>query len=103
MDGHTNASIGGRKVGGRPPCASLPEPPPPCNPSRRDSVLPPEVEARVSIEAGATFGWFKYVGAKGVSLGVDHFGASAPAPILYEKYGLTPDNVVATAKSLLKK
>lgn len=102
MAARMRRSGGGKLVAGL-RAQACPNPPPPCNPSRRDSVLPPEVEARVSIEAGATFGWFKYVGAKGVSLGVDHFGASAPAPILYEKYGLTPDNVVATAKSLLKK
>jgi transketolase len=63
------------------------------------SVLPPAVKARVSIEAGSTMGWHKYVGDAGVAIGVDGFGASAPAPIIYEKYGITKDAVVKAAKS----
>ena len=55
----------------------------------RNSVLLPDVKARVSVEAGSTFGWHKYVGDKGLCIGIDEFGASAPAPILYEKYGIT--------------
>lgn len=55
----------------------------------KDSVLPPEVTARVSVEAGSTFGWQKWVGGKGESIGIDEFGASAPGPLLYEKYGIT--------------
>lgn len=66
----------------------------------RNSVLPPDVEARVSIEAGTTFGWSKYVGTRGKAIGVDHFGASAPAPILYKKYGITKDAVVEAANAL---
>lgn len=54
-----------------------------------DSVLPPEVTARVSVEAGSTYGWQKWVGGKGKSIGIDEFGASAPGPLLYEKYGIT--------------
>ena len=57
--------------------------------SYKDSVLPPEVTARVSVEAGSTFGWQKWVGAKGECIGIDEFGASAPGPLLYEKYGIT--------------
>ena len=57
--------------------------------SYRNSVLPPEVTARVSVEAGSTFGWQKWVGQKGASIGIDEFGASAPGPLLYEKYGIT--------------
>lgn len=53
----------------------------------RDSVLPPSVTARVSVEAGSTFGWEKWVGQKGESVGINEFGASAPGPLLYEKYG----------------
>jgi len=53
------------------------------------------VRARVSIEAGTTFGWREIIGDAGVSIGVDKFGASAPAGVLYEKYGLTADAVVA--------
>jgi transketolase len=67
--------------------------------SYKDSVLTPGVP-KVSVEAGSTFGWQKYVGEKGVCIGVDDFGASAPAPILYEKYGITVDAVVNAAKSI---
>ena len=65
------------------------------------SVLPPEVTARVSIEAGVTLGWSRYVGDRGVSIGVDRFGASAPYQIIYEHYGLTADKVAEAAKGLL--
>lgn len=65
--------------------------------SYQDSVLIPGVP-KVSIEAGSTQGWHKYVD---LPVGVDEFGASAPAPILAEKYGLTADAVVKAAKSLL--
>ncbi len=68
----------------------------------RNSVLPPDVTARVSIEAGTTFGWSKFLGTHGKAIGVDHFGASAPAPILYKKYGITKDAVVEAAQSLMK-
>lgn len=61
----------------------------PCLPAQdeayRNSVLPPEVTARVSVEAGSTFGWEKWVGGKGKSIGINEFGASAPGPLLYEK------------------
>ena len=64
-------------------------------------MLPPDVTARVSIEAGTTFGWSKFLGTHGKAIGVDHFGASAPAPILYKKYGITKDAVVEAAQSLM--
>ena len=67
--------------------------------SYKDSVLIPGVP-RVSVEAGSTMGWHKYVGDSGKAIGVDEFGASAPAPILYEKYGITVDAVVDAAKSI---
>jgi transketolase len=57
--------------------------------------------AQVSVEAGATFGWERYTGQKGKTIGVDRFGASAPAPILYEKFGITKAAAVEAAKSLL--
>lgn len=66
----------------------------------KESVLPAAVTARVSIEAGSTFGWEKYVGPKGKAIGIDRFGASAPAGKIYKEFGLTPENVVAVAKSL---
>jgi len=59
----------------------------------RDEVLPPAVTARVSIEAGVTFGWERYVGPGGASIGVDRFGASAPYERIYEELGLTPQAV----------
>jgi transketolase len=55
----------------------------------------------VSVEAGSTFGWEKYIGQKGKAIGVDRFGASAPANILYQKFGITKDAAVEAAKSLL--
>ncbi|GBG76005.1 hypothetical protein CBR_g21246 [Chara braunii] len=67
----------------------------------RNSVLHPEVTARVSVEASSTFGWHKYVGPAGKCIGVDGFGASAPGPVLYEKFGFTVPNVVATVKSVM--
>jgi transketolase len=69
--------------------------------SYRESVLPPEVKTRVSIEAGSTFGWDRYVGPAGAAIGIDHFGASAPAKVLYREFGITADNMVATALRLL--
>ena len=67
----------------------------------RDSVLPPQVKARVSIEAAIPLGWERYVGTEGVAIGVPHFGASAPADVLYEKFGLTSQRVVEEATHLL--
>jgi len=67
----------------------------------RDKVLPPAVRKRVVIEAGATLGWYKYVGLDGKVIGRDNFGASAPAKDLYKHFGFTTENVYATAKGLL--
>jgi transketolase len=69
----------------------------------RDSVLPPSVTARVSIEMASTFGWDRYVGPKGKSVGMHSFGASAPLKDLLKKFGFEPENVVAAAKQLLGK
>ncbi|GAB4390059.1 MAG: transketolase [Thermodesulfovibrionales bacterium] len=68
----------------------------------RDEVLPPDVEARLAVEAGATLGWHKYVGLKGSVLGLDRFGASAPGGVLFEKFGFTPQNIVKRATALLR-
>ena len=65
------------------------------------TVLPPEVSCRVSIEAGATLGWEGHVGAEGVALGVDRFGASAPYMQIYQQYGLTPGHVADAVSGLL--
>ena len=67
----------------------------------RDSVLPPAVTRRISIEAGVTDGWYKYVGLQGKALGINRFGASAPGPVCMEKFGMTVANVVQAARSLL--
>jgi transketolase len=69
--------------------------------SYRDEVLPPAVTARVSIEAGATFGWERWLGTEGHAIGLDHFGASAPAERLFEEFGFDVDDVVAAASNLL--
>lgn len=60
----------------------------------RETILPSSITVRVSIEAGATQGWHRYVGDKGLTLGIDHFGASAPYQKLYQEFGLTADQVV---------
>jgi transketolase len=67
----------------------------------RESVLPKSVTARVSIEAASTFGWREWVGERGATIGVDRFGASAPAEKIYEGYGLTPAAVVAAVTKLV--
>ena len=69
----------------------------------RERVLPPDLAARVSIEAGSTFGWEKYIGPRGLALGIDRFGASAPAKVLFEKFGLTPTAVARAAEKLVRK
>ena len=60
----------------------------------RDAVLPPSCKKRVSIEAGATFGWHRFIGDEGLAIGLDHFGASAPYKVLVEKFGFTPEAVL---------
>ncbi|MEO6836326.1 MAG: transketolase [Candidatus Tumulicola sp.] len=65
--------------------------------SYKDEVLPPSVTARMSIEAGATLGWARYVGDRGVAFGIDHFGASAPIAALAQAFGFTPDNIAHIA------
>ena len=66
----------------------------------KKSLLPCDVRKRVAIEAGASIPWYKYVGLDGKIVGIDKFGASAPGEVLYEKYGMTTDNVVKAVKSL---
>ena len=66
----------------------------------KESVLPKAVTKRVAIEAAASFGWERYVGTEGKTITIDHFGASAPGGLVLEKFGLTPENVVNTYKSL---
>ncbi|TKJ33873.1 MAG: transketolase [Planctomycetes bacterium B3_Pla] len=63
----------------------------------KDSVIPPDVKARVGIEAGVEQGWHKYLGDNGVFVGMSSFGASAPAKVCFEKYGITTENVIEAA------
>ena len=67
----------------------------------RESVLPNSVRARVAVEAGASLGWYKYIGLDGLTVCLDRFGASADGDVVMEKLGFNVDNVVATAKKLL--
>ena len=67
------------------------------------SSLLPEATPKISIEAGATMGWYKYIGHNGTAIGIDHFGASAPGHIVLEKFGISVSNIVEQAKKLLKK
>jgi transketolase len=67
----------------------------------RDSVLPPKVTARLAVEAGVSLGWERWVGRDGKIIGVDRYGASAPFKVIYEKYGLTVNNIVSQAKRLI--
>lgn len=69
----------------------------------RDSVLPPQIEARVAIEQASTFGWERYVGHRGRIIGMHTFGASAPLKELQRKFGFEPDRVVAVAKEVLQR
>jgi len=66
----------------------------------RDSVLPSACRKRLVVEASSSFGWHKYTGFEGDTVSIDRFGASAPGPLLMEKFGFTVDNVVAKAKAL---
>lgn len=67
----------------------------------KDEVLPPSVEARVSVESGITVGWERYIGFKGRAVGIDKFGASAPGDRVMQEYGITPQNVANVALDVL--
>lgn len=67
----------------------------------RESVLPSSVTARIAVEAGIKLGWEHYVGISGKIIGMETFGASAPGPVLYEKFGFTVEKIVAAAQELL--
>jgi len=69
----------------------------------RESVLPPNVTARVAVEQASTFGWERYVGASGQVVGMNTFGASAPLKELQRKFGFEPDQVIAAAKEQLSR
>ena len=67
----------------------------------RDEVLPPDIRARISIEAATPLGWERYVGLDGIAIGLSRFGVSAPGKVIYEKLGLTAQRVVDEARQLL--
>jgi transketolase len=69
----------------------------------RRPVFPPSVRTRLAVEAGATQGWHRYIGEWGDVIGLDHFGASAPGPVLMREYGFTVENVCKRALALLEK
>ena len=69
----------------------------------RDSVLPPAVRARLACEAAASESWYRFVGLDGDTVCLDHFGASAPADIIFREFGFTPENVAAKARALVRK
>jgi transketolase len=69
----------------------------------RQEVLPPGVTRRVSIEAGVTLGWHRYVGREGEIIGIDHFGTSAPGAVLLKEFGFTAENILERVRSLLTK
>lgn len=66
----------------------------------KDHVLPPEVTARVSVEAATTFGWERWIGTDGIAIGLDRFGASAPFEEIYEHLGITTDRIIKSVKNL---
>ncbi|MEN9205979.1 MAG: transketolase [Thermostichales cyanobacterium DRC_bins_46] len=71
------------------------------SPEYKARVMPPGVKKRISIEAGCTMGWHKYVGSEGVVIGIDRFGASAPGPVCMEKLGISLNNLLTQARALL--
>jgi transketolase len=71
--------------------------------SYRNTVLPPQVKARIAVEAGVAFGWERYVGDQGIVVGINSFGASAPGSRVLAEFGFTTENVVAKALALLGK
>jgi transketolase len=69
----------------------------------REAVLPKSVKSRISVEAGIGMGWEKFVGDEGVVISLDHYGASAPAGILFKEFGFTVENIFDTARKMVKK
>jgi Transketolase-like TK C-terminal domain len=68
----------------------------------RDSVLPPDVRKRVSVEVGVPLGWERWVGDEGAIMGLDHFGASAPAGTIFQHFGFTTDRVADVARKVVR-
>lgn len=72
------------------------------DPAYLEALLPSSVVHRVSLEAGSTLPWYQWIGLQGLAIGINHFGASAPGPVLFEKYGLTPQAVLAKVSNYIK-
>ena len=68
----------------------------------RDSVLPPSVRARVSVEAGIALPWYRWIGDAGRAVSIEHFGASAPGELLFKEYGIDAQHVAAAAKESIE-
>lgn len=73
------------------------------DPDARELLLPKEVRARVSVEAGITLGWQRFVGDQGHCIGIDHFGASAPAELLFQQFGMTAEAVVEAVRKVTRR
>jgi len=73
------------------------------DPAYRETVLPRDVKARVAVEAASPFGWERYVGDEGITVGLDHFGASAPADVLYREFGITSERIAESARRLVRR
>jgi transketolase len=71
--------------------------------SYRLDVLPEHCRARLAVEAASPFGWLEWVGDEGAVIGIERFGASAPAEEIFKRYGFTVDNIVRQAKTLVSK
>jgi transketolase len=69
----------------------------------RDEVIPPDVRARLSVEAGISHGWERWIGDAGASVAVDRFGASAPGDEVLERLGFTAENIATRASALLER
>ncbi|MGH2387517.1 MAG: transketolase-like TK C-terminal-containing protein, partial [Chloroflexota bacterium] len=69
----------------------------------QDEVLPPSVRTRLACEAAASISWYRFTGLDGTVVGLDHFGGSAPADVLFKEFGFTAENVTNRARALLKK
>jgi transketolase len=69
----------------------------------QEKVLPPEIKARVAIEAGISFGWKRWVGDSGTIIGLDCFGASAPEAVLFNTFGFTAENIATVTMDVMQR
>ncbi len=73
------------------------------SPEYRESVLPAAVRARVSVEAGVTFGWHRWIGDAGIAIGIDRYGASAPGETNLREFGFTPEHVADALRTVTRR